>query len=122
MPAQDLAFAYLQNKHDQLLDRLSCIERDQRRSRQLRSANSEQTAIESESDAALERLFKGTAQEFAQVRRALDHMDIGHYGICSICEQPISYARLCAVPEATECGACAPKAAAAAEAADALTA
>lgn len=42
-----------------------------------------------------------------QVRKALASMNIGTYGICEVCGDPIDKARLEAYPEATKCVKCA---------------
>lgn len=41
-----------------------------------------------------------------QLRQALERLAAGTYGICTECEQPISPARLRAIPEATTCVPC----------------
>jgi RNA polymerase-binding transcription factor DksA len=56
----------------------------------------------------VERLRSQAAAQLAQIRRALDHLDLGMYGICSICGAAITFGRLQEVPEATECAGCAP--------------
>lgn len=120
MTPQELALVLLQNKRDDLVARLSRVEHDRQRGEQALSADSEERSIECENDEVLDRLAEATTQELAQVRRALDQMDRGRYGICSICEQPITHARLRAMPEATECGPCALQSSAAAKPSSAL--
>lgn len=41
-----------------------------------------------------------------QIREALERLAEGRYGLCVECEQPISPARLRAIPEAATCVAC----------------
>lgn len=40
------------------------------------------------------------------VRRALDHMRLGEYGVCRYCGKPIDERRLLARPESGSCVAC----------------
>ena len=47
------------------------------------------------------------SRELRQIERALETMRTGHYGKCEQCGQAISVARLQAVPNATQCIACA---------------
>ena len=41
------------------------------------------------------------------VTRALRRLDVGEYGVCAECDDPISGARLAALPVASTCFACA---------------
>ncbi len=41
-----------------------------------------------------------------EIDAALGRVDNGSYGTCEVCQQPIPYARLEAVPEATLCVGC----------------
>ncbi|MCG8470789.1 MAG: TraR/DksA family transcriptional regulator [Desulfobacterales bacterium] len=41
------------------------------------------------------------------MKKALDAIDDGDYGLCEGCEEPIPFARLKLIPEATLCVACA---------------
>ncbi|MDH7487149.1 MAG: TraR/DksA C4-type zinc finger protein [Anaerolineae bacterium] len=45
-----------------------------------------------------------------QVEKALARMDAGTYGLCERCGEPIDYARLKAIPYATLCIDCKPRA------------
>jgi len=110
MTIQELALAELMNQQSELLARLARIENDRQHREQALSADSEERAGERENDEVLDRLFETTTQELAQVRRALDQIERGHHGSCTVCRQAISPARLRAVPEATECERCATRA------------
>lgn len=44
--------------------------------------------------------------EYARVKKALEMLDEGAYGICSDCGEPISEKRLALYPDATRCIVC----------------
>lgn len=71
------------------------------------SADSEEAAVEAESDDAL--IGQGTLveREIAQVRAALDRLDEGSYGACVTCGEDVTPQRLAAMPEAAQCITCA---------------
>lgn len=64
-------------------------------------------AVETEDDAPLEGQAVLLEREIASVRRALDRVRDGSYGICVQCGEEISPARLEARPEAALCIRCA---------------
>ena len=41
-----------------------------------------------------------------QVQRALERLDVGRYGFCETCAEPITVERLIAFPSATSCVSC----------------
>jgi len=74
------------------------------------SADSEEAAVEREGDEALEGQDALVAHEIQSVRNALARIDAGTWGDCVTCDEPISAARLAAMPEAAQCIGCASKA------------
>jgi RNA polymerase-binding transcription factor DksA len=48
--------------------------------------------------------------EIDRINQAIAKIDSGHYGICQVCEEPISKERLKALPYSTLCITCASKA------------
>ena len=95
----------LQERLDQLLRRVGKIEAD------LRSTHDrdwQERASELENDEVLEGLDEMGLAEVRQIREALKRIESGTYGICSNCGQPVSPARLAAVPSADTCVVCAP--------------
>jgi DnaK suppressor protein len=70
------------------------------------SADSEEQAIEIEDDETLAAEDALVMQEMAATRAALGRMDQGQYGKCVSCGEPISAARLQAMPTATLCADC----------------
>ncbi len=71
------------------------------------SADWDERAIEREDDEALEGVGQAGLQEARAIHAALDRIERGTYGVCAQCEEPISTARLDAVPYATLCKTCA---------------
>ncbi|WP_447946329.1 TraR/DksA family transcriptional regulator [Microbacterium lacticum] len=55
----------------------------------------------------IEALRRATASERAEVAAALERVDAGTYGICTVCGREIPAARLEARPSATMCVPCA---------------
>ena len=72
-----------------------------------RSADWEELATEREDDEVLERLGQSGEAEARQIRAALSRLDDGTFGTCLRCGDPVSTARLAAVPHAALCAACA---------------
>lgn len=108
MMTTEFAKGLLIGKQQELLGRLTRIERDRHRTEQKLSADSEDRATERENDEVLDRLAEATARHLVQVHHALDRIGSGEYGDCEQCGGPISPQRLSAVPEATLCSVCAP--------------
>ena len=71
------------------------------------SPDSEERAIERESDEVIEELERNALDEIAHVKAALDRIDEGSYGLCANCGEPIGEARLKALVYATHCIDCA---------------
>ena len=71
------------------------------------SADSEEQAIERESDEVLEKVKETVEAELVQVRNALRRLHAGEYGICESCGDEIAIERLRAMPFATLCVKCA---------------
>jgi RNA polymerase-binding transcription factor DksA len=96
----------LSERYQTLLSRLSKIENDRRHRTHALSPDWADAAIERENDEVLDRLAESTAQEVAGVRRALDRIEAGQYGICERCQHAIAPPRLRAIPHATLCADC----------------
>ena len=94
----------LQERLAELLQRVGKIEGD------LRSAHDRdwpERATELQNDEVLEGLDEMSLREVRHIRGALKHIAEGRYGFCARCGQPISGARLTAVPTAVTCVQCA---------------
>ena len=90
----------LQSLSDQLADLQAML-------RAPHSRDSEERAIERESDEVLEELERNALDEIAHVKAALERIGEGLYGLCVNCGQPIAEARLKALVYATQCIDCA---------------
>ncbi len=67
----------------------------------------EDRSSERQGDEVLEALGHVEMAELKRIDAALERIDAGTYGICAKCEEPISDARLAAVPDAALCKTCA---------------
>lgn len=97
----------LRERLDQITRRVGRIEGD------LRSVHDRdwpERASELANDDVLEGLDEIGRAELRQIREALRRIESGKYGICSQCGQPISAARLSAIPMAVTCIGCVPSA------------
>ncbi len=70
------------------------------------TADSEDRATESEDDEVLEGLGRSAIEEIKEIRAAIKRIDVGTYGTCTSCHEPISDARLQALPHAAKCITC----------------
>jgi RNA polymerase-binding protein DksA len=66
----------------------------------------EDQAIDVEGDEVLEEMSQVSQDELAAIDAALARIKNGTYGMCAKCGQPISEARLEAVPQAALCEEC----------------
>ncbi len=103
----ELAAAKLVSRREELDQRLEKVCRDLRHVAAPLSADSADRSVELEDDEVLNRLAETTCNELTQVRHALNRIDAGHFGVCEQCGDPVGVGRLLAVPEATDCAACA---------------
>ena len=71
------------------------------------SADWEEQATQLEGQDALGGIEKAKLQEAAEIRKALQRISLGTYGICKKCGEPIDAKRLKALPTAARCIACA---------------
>jgi RNA polymerase-binding protein DksA len=104
MPDTDHARRRLEARLAELEDRLGRIERDLA---EPPDADSSERAVQMEDDESLEGQAVLVTGEIASVRRALERIDEGTYGVCAQCGDAISANRLAARPEAALCIDCA---------------
>ena len=71
------------------------------------NADSEERASEREGDEVLEGLGTAGLSEIRMIQAALGRIEDGVFGDCVACGEPISEARLNAVPHAARCKNCA---------------
>lgn len=93
----------LLNRKRELYRRLDKIDRDLDT---LKSADSSDRAIERENDEVLEEFGHAGLKELEAIEAALDRIAAGTFGLCAKCGEPISPARLKAVPHAALCEEC----------------
>jgi RNA polymerase-binding transcription factor DksA len=94
----------LRERLEELRRRAGVIEDDLRHPL---DADSSEQAVDLADDEALVGVNDVLRQEMADIRAALSRLEEGSYGTCTRCGEPISSARLDALPTATRCVACA---------------
>nr|WP_280518919.1 TraR/DksA C4-type zinc finger protein [Shinella curvata] len=72
----------------------------------LKSGDSADRAIERENDEVLEEFGATGLKELKAIEAALDRVAAGTFGTCAKCGNPITLARLAAVPHAALCEEC----------------
>ena len=107
MPDTNAAKARLEAQLAELEDRLSRLDRDLS---ETPDPDSSERAVQMEDDEALEGQAQVAANEIASVRRALERIADGSYGVCTNCGEDIAEGRLEARPEAALCIDCASEA------------
>jgi DnaK suppressor protein len=95
---------------EQLAGRLQQLRNAATHRHQPLSLDAADRAQETENDEVLVRLEQSTTEVLRQYQRAIERIDAGNYGTCEVCELPIEPERLDAVPQATDCVACAKEA------------
>lgn len=69
----------------------------------------EELAVEREGDEVLEDLGASAQTELRMIEAALDRMETGDYGFCTICGEAIAEERLDTIPATPFCHRCASK-------------
>lgn len=69
----------------------------------------EEMAVEREDEEVLEGLGHQSQEEINRIRSALQRIRAGEYGICTVCGEEISEARLDVLPATPFCKSCAAK-------------
>lgn len=103
MPTTEL-FNQLKSKQEQLSKRITAIEAD---FHQGRSQDFAEQATETENDAVLDEIHHEAKAELSLVNKAIERVNKGVYGHCSVCDEPIQPERLNALPYTTTCINCA---------------
>jgi DnaK suppressor protein len=67
-------------------------------------------ATQNENDEVMDYLGNSAQTEIEMIKRAITRIDNGQYGICQVCDEPISKDRLKALPYSNLCIKCASKA------------
>lgn len=69
--------------------------------------DSSERVVELENSMVLDELDREAKEELQKIEVALNLIDAGGYGICSVCEDEIDFERLSAYPLAVHCLSCA---------------
>jgi RNA polymerase-binding protein DksA len=94
----------LQHERQRIQERIDQIQRDE----QLETASGQtDTAHEWENADVRDGLLTAAEQELRQIDAALQRIDLGTYGFCDVCGEPIAEKRLDTLPYATRCIECA---------------
>jgi DnaK suppressor protein len=67
-------------------------------------------ATQNENDEVMDYLGNSARTEIEMIKQAIARIDNGRYGICQVCDEPISIERLKALPYSNMCIKCASKA------------
>jgi DnaK suppressor protein len=67
-------------------------------------------ATQNENNEVMDYLGNSARTEIDMIKQAIARLDNGQYGICQVCDEPISKERLQALPYSTMCIKCASKA------------
>jgi len=67
-------------------------------------------AAQNENDEVMDYLGNSARTEIEMIKQAITRIDNGQYGICQVCDEPLSKERLEAVPYSNMCIKCASKA------------
>ena len=92
---------------DELRNRVNRVNTDLQHGTVVPPADFADRATETGNEAVLEKIGTSAQEELAQIDVALQRIDAGQYGRCSVCQGPIEAARLAAVPYAVTCRRCA---------------
>jgi DnaK suppressor protein len=99
--------AVLLARDSELRDRVQRVHEDLRRAVTPLPADAPDAAIVVENDEILHALNEAARSELEQIRRALDRIETGTYGMCEECGKRIDDERLRIVPYALNCRHCA---------------
>lgn len=107
MNANDTIREQLQGLAAELQHRLERISAHERHEEGPPSQDFAEQATERENDDVIGALAVDTRHQLGLVRKALERLDAGEYGLCVECGEPIAPARLAALPWAQLCVKCA---------------
>lgn len=94
----------LQLERQKLQKRIKQIQQDEQ---QETASDQTDTAHEWENADVRDGLLTVVVQELKQVDAALERIDLGTFGLCEVCSEPIAEKRLDALPFTTYCIQCA---------------
>lgn len=97
----------LLSSRQEVLHRVTAIQKDLRNETNPIEKDSQEQALQLENDEVLGALDEGGRQMLIKIDRALKRMQDGEYGICAGCGTEIPAARLTAIPYTDLCVDCA---------------
>jgi DnaK suppressor protein len=100
------AQARLLARRTELRQRRDRVGRDLARQNEPLSADSSDRAIQLENDEPLAAIGNAATRELGEIEAALHRIASGLYGTCEVCGEPITAARLAAIPQAVTCEHC----------------
>jgi DnaK suppressor protein len=89
--------------------RLDRITNNVRHSEQPLEKDFAEQAIQNQNDEVMDYLGNSARTEIALIKQAIARIDSGKYGLCQVCDEPISKKRLEALPYSGMCIKCAGK-------------
>ena len=95
---------------EELNTRLDKITNDVRHSDTPLEKDFAEQATQNENNEVMDYLGNSARTEIDQIQQAIVRIDNGRYGICEVCDEPISKERLAAVPYSNSCIKCASQA------------
>lgn len=98
--------ARLLARRAELQQRRQRIALDLSRQHETLSKDFDDRAIQLENDEPLQAIGNAAVLELADIDMALERLALGLYGVCRVCGERISAARLAAIPQATICQRC----------------
>jgi DnaK suppressor protein len=90
--------------------RVSRITKDIRHSDVPLEKDFSEQATQNENNEVMDYLGNSARKEIEMIKQAINKIDNGRYGICQVCDEPISAERLKALPYSIMCIECASKA------------
>ena len=90
--------------------RLDRITNNVRHSEQPLEKDFAEQAIQNQNDEVMDYLGNSARTEIALIKQAIARIDSGKYGLCQVCDEPISKKRLEALPYSGMCIKCASQA------------
>lgn len=97
----------LEALRDELIDRLERYRGHKEHREGPLDKDMEEQAVEVQNDDVIDSLENEAEEELRQVMHALARIEAGEGDVCEVCEEPITPARLEALPFTTLCRACA---------------
>ncbi len=94
---------------EELDDRLGKITDDVKHTKEPPEKDFAEQATEMENNEVLDYLGNAARAGIALIKKAIARIDLGHYGECSVCGEPINKERLKALPFSDKCIKCAEK-------------